>query len=287
VLLTGESGTGKELAALELHRMGQHAEAPFVPVSCATTAPQLLEAELFGTSTGAGQDHRDGLFVYAQGGTLFFDEISELAPPLQATLLRALETRRIRPLGGQQEIPVDLRIIAATSRPLREEVQAGRFRKDLYYRLQVVEINLPPLRRHAEDIPDLVEHFLDTLAPQLGRSAFEITSQEMRFLQEHDWPGNVRELRNLIERSLIVGALNVSALYQSTIRFDETPPSRMDEPQRGAEKREKEPVDLQTLEKRHILSILDSVAGDKTRAAQLLGVSRRTLERRVAEWGLG
>jgi DNA-binding NtrC family response regulator len=215
VLLTGESGTGKELAALELHRSGLHPHAPFVPVNCATTAPQVLEAELFGTSANHAQAQRDGLFVYAQGGTLFFDEVSELSLPLQATLLRALESRRVRPLGGQQEIPVDVRIIAATSRPLREEVLAGRFRNDLYYRLQVVEINLPALRSHPEDIPDLVAHFLVSLAPQLARPPFEITAQEMHFLQDHDWPGNVRELRNLIERSLIVGALNVSALYQS------------------------------------------------------------------------
>ncbi len=284
VLLTGESGTGKELAALELHRAGPHAHAPFVPVNCASMATPVMEAELFGTSAGTGQAHRDGLFVYAQGGTLFLDEIGELPLPLQAALLRALDTRRIRPLGGEQEIPVELRIIAATSRPLREDVEAGRFRKDLYYRLQVVELTLPPLRAHKEDIPDLVEHFMVTLAPQMGQPPFEISAEEMRFLQAYDWPGNVRELRNLIERSLIVGALNVSALYQSL--------SRSEGSRRQSQAAERltagaEPVDLHTLEKRHILAVLESVGGDKTRAAQLLGVSRRTLERRVADWGQG
>lgn len=272
VLLTGESGTGKELAALELHRLSAHADGPFVPVHCATVSPGLLEIELFGTG-----DRRDGLFVYAQGGTLFLDEVGELPLPLQATLLRALETRRVRPVGTEREVPVDVRIVAASNRPLRDEVDAGRFRKDLYYRLQVVEITLPPLRAHKEDIPDLVAHFLATLAPSMGVEPFQVSADEMRYLQEYDWPGNVRELRNLLERSLILGALNVSALYQGLARTQPAP--------RPSAPVLEGPVDLQTLEKRHILAVLESVSGDKTRAAQLLGVSRRTLERRVAEWG--
>jgi DNA-binding NtrC family response regulator len=277
VLLTGESGTGKELAALALHRLSAHADGPFVPVNCATVSPSLIETELFGVGGHAQgeQGQRDGLFVYAQGGTLFLDEIGDLPLALQATLLRALETRRIRPTGTEQEIPVDVRIVAASNRPLRDEVAAGRFRKDLYYRLQVVEINLPPLRAHKEDIPDLVDHFLATLAPQLGVEPFEVSDDERRFLQEYDWPGNVRELRNLIERSLILGALNVSALYQGLSR---TRPAPKPAPALDG------PTDLQTLEKRHIQAVLESVGGDKTRAAELLGVSRRTLERRVAEW---
>ncbi|HLL12243.1 MAG TPA: sigma-54 dependent transcriptional regulator [Rubrivivax sp.] len=282
VLLTGESGTGKELAALALHRQSRHASStphpgPFVPVNCAAVSPGQIEAELF------GQPGRDGLFVYAQGGTLFLDEVGELPLPLQATLLRVLESRRIRPVGSEQEIPVTLRIVAASNRPLRDEVQAGRFRSDLYYRLQVVEITLPPLRAHKEDIPDLVAHFIDTLAPRLGVAPIEVSADEMGYLQQYDWPGNVRELRNLIERSLIVGALNVSALYQGLARSQPlvgrpaSPPPAADEA----------PVSLHTMEKRHILAVLDSVAGDKTRAAQLLGISRRTLERRVSEWSDG
>ena len=271
VLLTGESGTGKELAAQALHALSPFAAAPFVPVNCATLSPALIETELFGQG---GPQPRDGLFVYAQGGTLFLDEIGELPLALQATLLRALEGRRIRPVGTEQEVPVNLRIVAASNRPLLPEVEAGRFRKDLYYRLQVVEITLPPLRSHKEDIPELVAHFIGTLAPQLGVAPIEVTPEEMGFLREYDWPGNVRELRNLIERSLIVGALNVSALYQGLSRTQ--PPAPM--VPRG-------PVDLHTREKQHILAVLASVDGDKTRAAQLLGISRRTLERRVAEWG--
>ncbi len=270
VLLTGESGTGKELAALALHHLSPHAAAPFVPVNCATVSPALIEAELF------GQPGRDGLLVYAQGGTLFLDEVGELPLPLQATLLRVLESRRVRPVGSEQEIPINVRIVAASSRPLRAEVEAGRFRADLYYRLQVVEITLPPLAAHKEDIPQLVAHFVATLAPRLGVPPIVVTDEEMQFLQQYDWPGNVRELRNLIERSLIVGALNVSALYQGLPRPRLPPRAAIEGP-----------TDLQTLERQHILAVLDSVEGDKSRAAQLLGISRRTLERRFAEWASG
>jgi DNA-binding NtrC family response regulator len=285
VLLTGESGTGKELAALALHRLSPSAAAPFVPVNCASISPSLIEYELFGQAGHRGKHHAgsgplggDGLFVYAQGGTLFLDEIGDLPLPLQATLLRVLEDRHIRPVGSEHQVPVDVRIVAATHRPLIDEVEAGRFRKDLYYRLQVVEITLPPLRSHKEDIPDLVTHFIGTLAPRLGVPPIDVTPEEMGYLQQYNWPGNVRELRNLIERSLIVGALNVSALYQSMSRTQSAAP--------GAEQDLNVPTDLHTLEKRHILAVLESVGGDKTRAAQLLGISRRTLERRCAEWAL-
>jgi DNA-binding NtrC family response regulator len=270
VLLTGESGTGKELAAQALHRLSPHATSPFVPVNCATAQPAQLESELFGS------EGSEGLFVVAQGGTLFLDEVGELPPPLQAALLRVLEDRRVRPVGSERDIPVDVRIVAATNRPLADDVASGRFRADLFYRLQVVEIRLPPLRAHKEDIPELVAHFVGTLAPRLGVAPIEVSDDEMGFLRQYDWPGNVRELRNLIERSLIVGALNVSALYQSLPR---PRPAARPVTEGG-------PTDLHTLEKQHILAVLESVHGDKTQAAQLLGISRRTLERRVAEWGV-
>ncbi len=270
VLLSGESGTGKELAAVALHRHSPRAQEPFVPVNCASLAPERIESELFGHAQGAfagATRSRDGLFYYAQGGTLFLDEIAELPLPQQAALLRVLEDHRIRPVGSEQQIPIDVRIVAATNRQLADEVAAGRFRKDLYYRLQVVEIGLPPLREHKEDIPELVAHFIATLGPKLGVEALAVSASEMAYLQQYAWPGNVRELRNLIERSMILGALNVSALY----------PGAGAAPSRG-------PTDLQTLEKQHILAVLESVQGDKTRAAELLGISRRTLERRCAEW---
>lgn len=272
VLLQGESGTGKELVARELHAQGARAAGPFVPVNCAAVSPELIASELFGHAKGAfpgATRARDGLFHYAQGGTLFLDEIAELPLSIQATLLRAIEDLRVRPVGSEQLVPLNLRIVAATNRQLSAEVAAGRFRKDLYFRLQVVELALPPLREHKADIPALVAHFMGQLAPTLGAEPLRISEAEMAFLQQYDWPGNVRELRNLIERSLILGTLNVSALYPGA-------------PEAPAAER---PTDLHTLEKMHILSVLDSVQGDKTRAAQLLGVSRRTLERRVAEWG--
>jgi len=272
VLLQGESGTGKELVARELHAQSARANGPFVPVNCAAVSPELIESELFGHAKGAftgATRARDGLFHYAQGGTLFLDEIAELPLPIQATLLRAIEDLKIRPVGSEQLMPVNLRIMAATNRRLADEVAAGRFRKDLYFRLQVVDLSLPPLREHKEDIAELVAHFMAQLAPSLGVEPLQINPQEMDYLQQYDWPGNVRELRNLIERSLILGAINVSALY----------------PGSGAQRStDTRPTDLHTLEKQHILSVLESVQGDKTQAAALLGVSRRTLERRVAEW---
>jgi DNA-binding NtrC family response regulator len=278
VLLYGESGTGKELVAQALHAGGPRARGPFVPVNCGGLAGELIESELFGHARGAftgATRARDGLFLYANGGTLFLDEIGELPPSLQATLLRVLEERSIRPVGSEQTVPVDVRIVAATNRRLPDEVAAGRFRKDLYYRLQVLELALPPLREHKEDIPVLVGHFMAALAPTLGLGTISVTEAELDYLREYDWPGNVRELRNLVERSLILGRLNVSALYQR-------PPASRD-----AERSDGAPVDLASLERRHIQSVLDSVGGDKTRAARLLGISRRTLERRSAEWSGG
>ncbi|HEX2012830.1 MAG TPA: sigma-54 dependent transcriptional regulator [Roseateles sp.] len=271
VLLSGESGTGKELAALALHRGSARARGPFVPVSCALMSPETVEAELFGHATAEG-GARDGLLYYAQGGTLFLDEVAELPPAAQGKLLRLLEERRIRPVGSEQQIALDLRIIAASNRDLGAEVAAGRLRKDLYYRLQVVELHLPPLREHKEDIPGLVAHFIAELAPRLGLEPIAPNPQELDYLQQYDWPGNVRELRNLVERSLILGSLNLSALYPSM------PPA--------AEPAPAPTTDLHTLERRHILAVLNSVQGDKAQAARLLGISKRTLERRFAEWNL-
>ena len=271
VLLIGESGTGKELAATSLHRLSRQRDGPFVAVACATTDPAALEADLF------GHPGQEGLIAAARSGTLFLDEVQELPAPLQAALVRVLETRTVLSAGSARTTPLNTRIVAASHRPLHDEVRAGRFRDDLYYRLQVVEIRLPPLRAHKEDIPELVAHFVHTLAPRLGVEPIAVGADEMAYLQQYHWPGNVRELRNLIERSLIVGALNVSALYQSLARREAEAPARSAEPQNV-------PLDLQTLERRHIQSVLDGVGGDKSQAARLLGISRRTLERRVAEW---
>ena len=273
VLLQGESGTGKELVARALHALSPRSGGQFVPVNCASMSPERMESTLFGHAKGAfagASTAHDGLFYYAQGGTLFLDEVAELPLALQAALLRAVEDLHVRPVGSTQLVPVNVRIMAATNRSLQQEVEAGRFRKDLYYRLQVVDIVLKPLREHKEDIADLVQHFMGHLVPGKGISPLQITSAQMAYLMQYAWPGNARELRNLIERSLILGELNVSALYDSAHSRANPggPPA----------------TNLQSLEKQHIQTVLDSVQGDKTRAAELLGISRRTLERRSAEW---
>jgi DNA-binding NtrC family response regulator len=274
VLIGGESGTGKELVARELHALSTRAQGPFVVVNCASLSADDMATELFGHMEGGAQglQHaRDGLFYYAQGGTLFLDEVAELPMSVQAGLLRALEEKQIRPVGSNQTLDIDVRIVAATNRDLAQAVAQGRFRQDLYYRLQVLELMMPPLRERTTDIEALVEHFIEHLSQRLGRPPIQLTVDEWVFLKQYHWPGNVRELRNLIERSLILGQLNVSALYPMA--------ARSPRPQGHSG-----PTDLETMERQHILSVLDSVGGDKTRAAALLGVSRRTLERRVADW---
>jgi DNA-binding NtrC family response regulator len=270
VLLTGESGTGKEVAARALHGMSSRAGGPFVPLNCAAIAAELIESELFGHVRGAytgAQQSREGLFYYARGGTLFLDEVSELPPPAQAKLLRVLEERRIRPVGSEQEIPVDVRVVAASNRDLRAEVAAHRFRQDLYYRLQVVELNLPPLRERVEDIPALLEHFIGLLAPYLGVPRLAPDARTLARMAAYDWPGNVRELKNLVERSLILGW------------FDLGP-----EPDTAAGVATGE-GSLEAVEKRHILAVLAGCDGNKSEAARRLGISRKTLDRKCQAWG--
>ena len=270
VLILGESGVGKEVTARALHQMSPRAERSFVALNCAAVSPELIESELFGHVRGAftgARDARRGLFHYANGGTLFLDEIGELPLAMQTKLLRALEARRIRPVGSETEVPVDVRIVAATNRDLRAEVAAGRFRQDLFYRLEVVTLVIPPLRERQEDVTELALHFNAQLAPHLGLPPLEITQLDLARLAAYAWPGNVRELRNLIERSLILGSL-----------------PREDHAQGMADPL---PLSLAEVEKRHILAVLDQCGGNKSRAATLLGVSRKTLDRKAVEWGLG
>ncbi|MEY2632139.1 MAG: hypothetical protein RIR00_793, partial [Pseudomonadota bacterium] len=273
VLLSGESGTGKEVAARALHRMSPRSDGPFVPVNCAAIAAELIESELFGHIKGAytgAQQNREGLFYYARGGTLFLDEISELPAAAQAKLLRALEERRIRPVGSEQEIAVDVRVIAATNRDLKTEVAAQRFRSDLYYRLQVLEVTLPPLRERPEDIPLLARHFVQLLAPKLGVPQLGLEPRTLARLSDYDWPGNVRELRNLVERSLILGWFDIGPepegnAVQASASADET---------------------LEAVEKRHILAVLAACEGNKSEASRRLGISRKTMDRKCQAWGL-
>ncbi|MBL8492350.1 MAG: sigma-54-dependent Fis family transcriptional regulator [Rhodocyclaceae bacterium] len=275
VLILGESGTGKEVAARALHQASARSSGPFVPVNCAAISAELIESELFGHVRGAytgATAGREGLFYYARGGTLFLDEISELAYPMQAKLLRVLEERRLRPVGSEQEIPVDVRVVAASNKDLSAEVSAGRFRADLFYRLQVVELTMSPLRERPEDIADLVRHFADRIAPQLGVPTLAPDERALRCMQAYDWPGNVRELRNLVERSLILGYFPdnwgcsvAGATAATTGDPDES---------------------LASVEERHIRAVLAAVDGNKSEAARRRGVSRKTLERKCFAWGL-
>lgn len=276
VLLQGESGTGKEVTARALHQLSPRASRPFVPVNCAAISGELIESELFGHVKGAftgASDSRDGLFYYAHGGTLFLDEISELPLPMQTKLLRVLEERRIRPVGSEREVPVDVRIVAATNRDLQAEVAAGRFRADLFFRLAVVEMRIPPLRQRADDIPELVRHFMVQLADQLGVPPLSITHAEARHLAAYGWPGNVRELRNFVERSLILGVFPVDSLPLSQ-------PASVVEPAPGTAGI----LPLAEVERLHILAALAANGGNKSEAARQLGVARKTLERKWAEW---
>lgn len=273
VLLLGESGTGKEVVARALHETSPRAQRPFVPLNCAAIASELIESELFGHVKGAftgATESRNGLFYYAHGGTLFLDEISELPLAMQTRLLRVLEERKLRPVGSEREVPVDVRIIAASNRDLAAEVQAGRFRQDLYYRLAVVDMHLPSLRARAEDIPDLARHFMQQLAGQLGVAPLPLTHEVVSRLSAYGWPGNVRELRNYVERSMILGCFPPEPLGVPCTR-DEAPPGELS-------------LSLAELERRHIERVTADCGGNKTEAARRLGVSRKTLERKFAEW---
>lgn len=277
VLIQGESGVGKELVARSLHQLSQRAQRPFVPVNCAAISSELIEAELFGHVKGAftgAKDSRKGLFTYANGGTLFLDEIAEFPLPLQSKLLRVLEDRRIRPVGGEQELPVDVRVVAATNRDLKVEVAKGNFRQDLYYRLEVMTITVPPLRQRLDDVPDLAALFMGNLSAQLSVEPLGLTPDALARLQAYGWPGNVRELRNFIERSLLFGELPLDDLGGPA-----EPPSPAAAPLTDS-------LLMADVEKAHMLAVLTRCGGNKAKAAELLGLSRKTLDRKCAEWGV-
>ncbi len=288
VLITGESGTGKELVARALHTEGNRATKPFVAVNCGAIPEELMESELFGHKkgafTGAIADKR-GLFQEADGGSLFLDEIGELSLSLQVKLLRALQERRVKLVGGNEETAIDVRVIAATNRDLEAEVARGAFRADLYYRLNVVEVRLPPLRQRREDIPLLAEHFLRKFGDEQGRSS-KLTMEALRRLESYDFPGNVRELENVIERAV---ALSSSAL----IGISDLP-----EVKSGAKPMVPEPpasfppegVDLERMlgdfERSWVTRALEHTGGVRKKAATLLGVSFRSLRYRLVKLGI-
>ncbi|MBM4123018.1 MAG: sigma-54-dependent Fis family transcriptional regulator, partial [Nitrospira sp.] len=280
VLITGESGTGKELVAKAIHYNSERRDAPFVPVNCAAIPEALLESELFGHMRGAFTDakaDKRGLFEEAQKGTLFLDEISELPLMLQAKLLRAIQEREIRRVGATRSVPVDVRIIAATNLTLTEEVKAKRFREDLYYRLNVIEIRLPPLRERREDIPLLVETFLRRSAEASHKELRGMSESALALLVDYAWPGNVRELENVIERA-------VTLARGEKIVSEDLPPAIQGA--RGDRKVLDEAAErilpLQDVEKEYILRILEKTGGNKYQAAQTLGIDRKTLYRKLA-----
>ncbi len=271
VLLTGESGTGKEVAARSLHVLSDRADKPFVPVNCAAIPPDMVETEFFGHLEGAftgAKSSRAGLFTHAQGGTLLLDEIGELPLAMQSKLLRVLEDRRVRPVGSEREVPVDLRFVFATNADLESEVAKGRFRADLFFRINVMRIHLPPLKDREGDVHDLTTLFMRKLSQQLGMPPVPVTENIRAALGRYHWPGNVRELRNLIERTLILG------------RFpDELGRQRAEEVVNGADT-------LDQVERRHILTVLRQAGGNREEAARRLGISRKTIDRKCAAWNV-
>lgn len=281
VLLTGESGTGKDLIARTLHYHSRRKHAPFIAVNCAALPETLLESELFGYRRGAFTDARidkPGLFVAAHHGTLFLDEIGEFPLPLQAKLLRVLEDKAVRPLGATHSETVDVRIIAATNRDLRRAVHDGHFRQDLFYRLNVVDIALPPLRERLEDLPLLMQHFLARASP--ASQPQRLSEEALRLLLHYPWPGNIRELENTLERAVVL-------CQGEEITPAELPPHLSESPQQaaGLQAALLRRWSLADLEREYILLAVEWTAGKKAEAADLLGIDRKTLYRKLSEYG--
>ena len=273
VLIHGESGTGKELVARALHASSARGDGPLVTLNCAALNESLLESELFGHEKGAftGADkRREGRFVQASGGTLFLDEIGDISPLMQVRLLRAIQEREVQRVGSNQTISVDVRLIAATHRYLAEEVSAGRFRQDLYYRLNVVTIDMPPLRRRREDIPSLAHHFLKRYAERNRKAVQGFTPQAMDLLIHYDWPGNIRELENAVERAVVL-------LTGEYVSERELPLAIVGTPVPILSSADDEILPLVEVEKEVILAALEKTGGNKTEAARQLGITRKTL----------
>jgi DNA-binding NtrC family response regulator len=283
VLIVGESGSGKELIANAIHEHSPRATGRFVALNCGAIPGEILEAELFGHERGAftgAHQRRIGKLEAANGGTFFLDEISELSADLQVKLLRVLEERRIVRVGGNDEIPVDFRLVAATNRDLEGEVASGRFRQDLYYRLKVVTVSLPPLRQRTEDIPLLVAHFVARFNAQLGRNVARVAPQLLALLQAHPWPGNVRELRNVVENMVLFCSADELTLADLPPEYREGRPAEVRErPGEWA------PRPMAEIEREAILRTLELTKGHRARAAQLLGIGLRTLQRKLKEYG--
>ena len=286
VLIRGETGTGKELIARALHRFGADPDGPFVPINCGAIPENLLESELFGhrkgSFTGADRDHR-GAVESARNGTLFLDEIGELPVSLQVKLLRFLQSGEVRPVGSDGAIQVPVRVVAATNRDLRAEVEAGSFREDFYFRLAAYEIELPPLRERRSDIPALVEHFRRRHADALGLDTeMSASTQVLEALAAHPWPGNVRELDHVVQRALVDtgGLTDVHHVLKLLVQPAEGPSARPPAPGIGDD------LTLKELETRHIAAVLRRCGGNRTRAAEILGIERKSLYRKAERLGI-
>lgn len=285
VLVRGESGVGKELVARGIHAASKRKNGPLVCLNCAALAPTLLESELFGHEKGSftgATERKIGKFEAADGGTLLLDEIGEMSPELQAKFLRVLEGQPFERLGGNKPIKTDVRVIAATNRALEEAVEAKEFRADLYFRLRVIELVIPPLRERLDDVPALVDHFLNQLRQHAGRRLTGVSPAGLELLTRHSWPGNVRELRNVIERAVVLGT--GSAIEPEDLNLSPIGLSPELQSSNAAAEKVFEPVPLAELEKRHIYAMLDYAAGNKTKASQLLGIERSTLDRKLKRY---
>lgn len=266
VLFTGPSGAGKEVAARTLHAMSGRADKPFVAINCAAIPPDLVTRELFGY-VDAKDTRKDGLFLNADGGTLFLDEVAQMPDLVQVALLRVLEDQRIRPVGAEREIPLDLRFMFATNADLKQAVAEGRMRSDLYHRINIMQIEMPPLNQRSEDIVELAALFMKEFSTAKGARALELDDETLLKMSRYDWPGNVRELRNLIERSVILQAFPEEFSGNGKI----TGPAAIDT--------------LELVTQRHIMHVLDTCGGNRAEAARRLGVSRKTIDRKFAAWG--
>ncbi len=297
ILIDGESGTGKELIAQAIHQSSPRARTPFVAVHCAALSENLLESEIFGHERGAftgAIEKRIGRFEAADTGTLFLDEIGEISPSTQVKLLRFLETKSIERVGGSKPIELDVRLVAATNRDLEKLVREGKFREDLFFRLNVVRITLPPLRERTEDIPLLLAHYIQVFAKENGRPALTVEPGALRYLQAYHWPGNIRELRNFAENSVVMHRGGKLTEYDLEAKFRGTPvlalPSGSDESAfPGVSSRQAVvypggSLSVEENEKRLLREALIKSRGNRTKAAQLMGISRRTLHRKLAQW---
>jgi len=280
VLVTGESGTGKELVAKAIHYNGVRKEGPFVAINCAAIPETLLESELFGYKKGAFTDAKSdkkGLIFEANEGTLFLDEITEMPLTLQAKLLRVTEEREVRPLGDTNSYPIDVRIISTSNRDIVSSIQQGRFREDLYYRLKVIDIEMPPLRERREDIPILVQHFIHKFSKELKKAVSKVSEDTLKLLVSYSWPGNVRELENIIQRAITLSQHEV-------ILPDDLPASMIQKADdKLFEKAMEENFTLDQLEKEYIKRVLIETGGNKSKAAERLGLDRKTLYRKLEE----